>query len=98
MRTPADYTEHVHEFLTCYGQCDFTVQDMLCDDDKVYVRWQQIGQHLTEIMGFQPTGKTLSTVGSAVYRGVDDKIVEYWIQQENQGLFTQLRANASCID
>jgi len=42
------------------------------------------------ILGYEPTGLTLSTVGSAVYRVSGNKIVEYWIQQENQGLRNQL--------
>lgn len=92
-RTPENYTEHIHEFLTCYGQFKFEVQEVLADGNKVYVRWLQEGKHLTNIMGFEPTGKMLSTVGSAVYRVENGFIKEYWIQQENLGLLEQLQHN-----
>jgi predicted ester cyclase len=93
IRTPENYTEHIHEFLECYGQYSFEVQEMLCEENKVYVRWKQSGQHLTSILGFEPTGKPLITLGSAVYLVENGLIVEYWIQQENQGLLTQLQSN-----
>lgn len=93
IRTPENYTEHIHEFLACFGQYHFEVQDMLCDGNKVYVRWKQSGKHLKSILGFEPTGKPLETLGSAVYLVENGLIVEYWIQQENQGLLTQLQNN-----
>lgn len=92
-RSPKNYTEHVHEFLTCYGQFELEIEECLCDGDKVYVRWLQKGKHMTEIMGFEATGKPLDTFGSAVYRVQDGLIVEYWIQQENYGLLEQLERN-----
>ena len=93
IRTPENYTEHIHEFLECYGQYSFEIQEILCEESKVYVRWKQSGQHLTSILGFEPTGKPLITLGSAVYLVENGLIVEYWIQQENQGLLTQLQSN-----
>jgi len=95
IRTPENYTEHIHEFLECYGQYDFEVQEILSEENKVYVRWKQSGQHLTSILGFEPTGKPLITLGSAVYLVENGLIVEYWIQQENQGLLIQLQSNCS---
>ncbi|HDX8379922.1 TPA: ester cyclase [Aeromonas salmonicida] len=71
------------------GVPDF-IEEFLAQGEKVYVRWRQEGRHLGNILGYEPTGLTLSTVGSAVYRVSGKKIVEYWIQQENQGLHNQL--------
>ncbi|HEY8099345.1 MAG TPA: ester cyclase [Burkholderiaceae bacterium] len=90
-RTPANYQEHIEEFLAAYGQYDLTIEEFLSDGDKVYVRWRQTGRHLGEILGYAPTGLPLVWVGSAVYKVLDGKIVEYWIQQENKGLLEQLR-------
>jgi len=93
IRTPDDYAEHINEFLECYGQYKFEVQELLCDESKVYVRWKQSGLHLASILGFEPTYKPLIAMGSAVYLVENGLIVEYWIQQENQGLITQLENN-----
>jgi predicted ester cyclase len=92
-RTPQDYSEHIHEFLACYGQYQLQIEELIAQDNKVYVRWQQVGTHQGEISGYAPTGLPLTTVGSAVYLVNDGLITEYWIQQENQGLLAQLRNN-----
>lgn len=95
MRTPANYQQHVEEFLAMFGNFRFELEELLADGDKVYARWRQYGHHLAKIDGFAPTGLPLITVGSAVYRVEDGKIAEYWIQQENSGLLAQLQANAA---
>ncbi|MCY9822888.1 ester cyclase [Aeromonas media] len=89
-RTPENYRLHVEEFLEAYGDYELFIEEFLAQGEKVYVRWRQEGRHLGNILGYEPTGLTLSTVGSAVYRVSGNKIVEYWIQQENQGLHNQL--------
>lgn len=93
VRTPVEYTQHIEEFLACYGHYDFEIQEILADEDKVYVRWKQQGHHLQPLLGYAATQRPLETLGSAVYRVEDNLIVEYWIQQENQGLLEQLQRN-----
>ena len=92
-RTPENYRLHVEEFLKTYGSYELFIEEFLVQGNKVYVRWRQEGRHLGSILGFEPTGLKLSIVGSAVYRVSGKKIVEYWIQQENQGLRNQLEEN-----
>ncbi|MFQ2100577.1 ester cyclase [Aeromonas sanarellii] len=89
-RTPDNYRLHIEEFLEAYGDYELFIEEFLVQGEKAYVRWRQEGRHLGNILGYEPTGLTLSTVGSAVYRVSENKIVEYWIQQENQGLHNQL--------
>lgn len=96
-RTPENYRIHVEEFLEAYGSFELTIEEFLVQGQKAYVRWRQDGRHEGAIYGYQPTGLTLSTVGSAVYRVSDNQIVEYWIQQENQGLREQLETNLEKI-
>ncbi|MCG6264897.1 ester cyclase [Vibrio vulnificus] len=92
-RTPENYRVHVEEFLEAYGKFELSIEEFLVQGQKVYVRWRQNGRHEGTIFGYEPTGLKLSTVGSAVYRVSENRIVEYWIQQENQGLREQLEAN-----
>ena len=93
-RTPSNYTEHVHEMIDMFGHFELTIEELLVNGDKAYVRWVQHGHHIGVIDGFEPTGHPLETIGSAVYRVVDGFIVEYWIQQESVGLRAQLEALA----
>lgn len=93
-RSPENYCEHIKEFLQSFGDFDLVIEAFLVQGDKAYVRWRQEGRHMGNIMGYSPTGLPLTSVDSAVYRVSDGKIVEYWIQQEVQGLREQLRKGA----
>ena len=92
-RTPQDYSEHVKDFLLMYGHFTFEITELLSEGDKVYVRWIQVGTHLTEIDGYAATGKPLTEIASAVYRLENNKIVEYWIQIDRLGFEKQLQRN-----
>lgn len=94
VRTPDEYAKHIEEFLYYFGQFQLHVEEMLVQEDKVYVRWRQVGVHKQTLMGFPATNLPLVTLGSAVYRVEGDRICEYWIQQESQGLLSQLKNNA----
>ena len=89
-RTPADYAAHVREFLAVFGRFDFEVEELIAQDDRVYVRWRQQGRHLASLDGEKPTGARLVEVSSAVYRVEGGRIVEYWIQTDRKGLEIQL--------
>jgi reactive intermediate/imine deaminase len=92
-RTPQNYSEHIKEFLTMYGNFSFEITELISENDKVYARWIQKGKHLSEIDGHAPTGKALTEIASAVYRLDNDKIVEYWIQVDRFGFEKQLQQN-----
>lgn len=93
-RTPGSYADHVREMAAAYGSFDLQIQELLSQDDRVYVRWKQTGAHVGEVDGFAPTGKTVVEIASAVYRVAQGKIVEYWIQIDREGIRAQLERNA----
>lgn len=95
IRTPKNYSEHIEEFVTLFGNFTFEITELIADEDKVYTRWKQIGNHLAEIDGYKPTGKPLIEVASCVYRLENGKIVEYWIQIDRLGFENQLKTNQS---
>jgi predicted ester cyclase len=98
IRTPKDYAEHVKEFQRIYGDFDFQVTELLADGDRVYARWKQTGCHIAPIDGQAPSGMPVIEIASAVYRVVDGKITEYWIQIDRKGIETQIEANAANTD
>jgi len=89
-RTPHQYAEHVRDMRRAFGRFHFSVEELLVDGDRVYVRWRQRGHHLGHIDGHPPTGSPLVEVGSAVYRVSSGRIVEYWVQLDRAGLTAQL--------
>ncbi|MBJ8105886.1 MULTISPECIES: ester cyclase [Bacillus cereus group] len=92
-RTPEDYAEHVREMIEVYGNFSLEIQEFLVQGSKVYVRWKQVGMHVGEIDGYQPTGLPIIQIASAVYRVEDGKIAEYWIQIDRLGIQNQLERN-----
>lgn len=93
-RTPANYADHVREMIAAYGDFHLEVQELIAQDDRVYVRWKQTGTHIGEVDGFPPTGQTIIEIASAVYRIENERIVEYWIQIDREGIRLQLQRNA----
>nr|WP_310225196.1 ester cyclase [Paenibacillus qinlingensis] len=94
-RTPANYADHVREMLAAYGAFQLEVQELLAQENHVYVRWKQTGTHIGEVDGYAPTGHTIIEIASAVYRVENERIVEYWIQIDREGIRRQLEQNAS---
>lgn len=92
-RSPANYADHVREMIAVYGSFSLTITEFLVQDDRVYVRWKQSGVHIGEIDGFAPTHKPVLEIASAVYRVENEKIAEYWIQIDREGIRTQLERN-----
>ncbi|MGE7115145.1 ester cyclase [Lysinibacillus sp. NPDC047702] len=95
IRTPRDYADHVREMLEAYGDFSLEIQEFLVQGNKVYVRWKQVGTHVGEVDGFQPTGLLVIEIASAIYRIEDEKIAEYWIQIDRAGIENQLNRNKS---
>ncbi len=91
-RSPQDYAEHVREMRRMFGDFQLTVDELLADGDRVYVRWTQRGTHAGVIGPFEPTGREITTIDSAVYRVEGGLIREYWIQADSAGLAAQLEA------
>ncbi|MDR6882341.1 ester cyclase [Bacillus sp. 3255] len=93
-RTPANYADHVREMIAAYGSFQLEIQELIAQNDRVYVRWKQTGTHIGEVDGYAPTGKPVVEIASAVYRVENERIAEYWIQIDRQGIALQLQRNA----
>ncbi|MGZ9586722.1 ester cyclase [Paenibacillus marinisediminis] len=92
-RSPANYADHVREMIDVYGSFSLTIQELIEQDDRVYVRWKQVGTHVGDVDGYAPTGKPVVQIASAVYRVEQNKIAEYWIQIDREGIRIQLENN-----
>lgn len=93
VRSPKNYAEHIKEMLDIWGNFKIEIQELLSQNQKVYVRWKQIGMHIVEYEGYPPTNKEVIEIGSAVYQLEKQKIVEYWIQVDRLGVIEQIKRN-----
>ena len=94
LRTPEDYAAHVKDFQRIYGDFDLEVMELLADGDRVYARWKQTGCHVGSVDGITPSGMPVIEIASAVYRVLNGKIAEYWIQIDRKGFDLQIDINA----
>lgn len=68
----------------------FTIHEMLCDGDRVVVRWNGNGMHAHSWMGEAPTGNTVNLNGIAIYEIENNKIIADWVVPDNLGFLIQI--------
>ena len=84
--------QHIALFEAAFPRYQLMVEDMIAEKDKVTVRSTFRGTHNGDFMGIPPTGKQATIPVFLIYRLVDDKIVEHWMQADSLGLLQQLGA------
>ncbi len=80
VHTPATFSAYVRKLLELHGNYTLQIEDVIAQNDRVFVRWIQRGWHFGAINGEEPTGKPLIEMTSAVYQVEAGAIVEYWLQ------------------
>lgn len=71
----------------------FTIEDQICDGDRVCTRWTGNATHKGDFMGIPASGRKVVMTGTTVFRfGDHGKIVEGWWQYDRLGLMAQLGA------
>ena len=55
-----------------------TIEDIIAEEDKVWVRVKVTGTHLGEYRGLEPTGKKIELMYVGIYRITDGKAVDRW--------------------
>ena len=70
----------------------YMVEDLFAEGDKVADRMTWQATHQGELMGFPPTGNTVTGTEMHISRIAEGKIVERWGQGDNLGLMQQLGA------
>jgi predicted ester cyclase len=70
-----------------------SVEDVVCDGDRVAVRWRGFGTHTGEpLMGLPAKGCRVEAHGTYVLRFQDGRIAEVWNNWDNANVMTQLGA------
>ncbi|MHA1935866.1 MAG: ester cyclase [Candidatus Thorarchaeota archaeon] len=73
-----------------FPDINYTVEDMIEDDDKVVARWSAKGTHKGDFMGIPATGKQVAFSGIEIIRIENGKAVEEWEELDRAGLMQQL--------
>jgi steroid delta-isomerase-like uncharacterized protein len=57
---------------------EFTIEDMVAEQDKVVVRWTSRGTHRAAFMGIPATGRAFAIAGIDIHRMEEGKMAEHW--------------------
>jgi C-1 hydroxylase len=100
--TAPDYFDHNHQLnpegvkqfmnmiFKAFPDWHETIEDIIAEGDKVWVRAKATGTHTGEYRGLSPTGKKITGIGVNIYRIVDGKFVEGWAVEDWLDFLTQL--------
>ncbi len=80
--------------LTAFPDWHETIEDIVAEGNKVWVRLSYAGTHKGEFMGLAPTGRKITSKAVDIYRIVDGKLAEYWNVTDNVHIFVQIGAIA----
>lgn len=79
-------------FLAAFPDLVSTVDEAICNRDKVAVRWTVRGTHTGEFLGASPSNKTIELPITEVFRVENGMLVEAWDQYDRLHLLEQIGA------
>ena len=86
---PAAYRKQVQRFLDGLPDLKFTVDDTICEGDKMVVYWTITGTHRGEFLGVPPTNRKVTFSGITIHQIVERKILESNVIWDGLGLMKQ---------
>ena len=90
LRGVEDYKQFELAFLKGFPDWIETIEDIIAEGNKVWVRFTVTGTHTGEYRGLAPTGKKVTGMGVNIYRIVNGKFVEGWAVEDWLDFLQQL--------
>ncbi len=75
LRGPESYKQFENAFFKGFPDWIETIEDIIAERDKVWVRFTGTGTHEGEWRGLAPTGKKITFSGVQIWRLIDGKVV-----------------------
>jgi predicted ester cyclase len=76
---PESFRQAVSLWRTAFPDVHVSVEDMACEDDRVYCRFITRGTHTGPLMGLPPTGRPVTVHEMSCHRVAGGQVVESWI-------------------
>ena len=77
-------------YFDSFPDLHISLEELIAEDDRVFVRSTMTGTQDGEYKGIPPTGRNVATDCAEVYRIADGKIAGYWCLTNVAGLMRQL--------
>lgn len=82
----------IKSFHAAFPDAQHKIDEVLCFEDRIVVRYTARGTHLGVYQGIPPTGKAVTITVISIYRVRDNQIVEEYGEGDLLGLMAQLGA------
>lgn len=73
-----------------FSDLKVTIDDAVAEGDRVALRFSMSGKHTGMMMGIAPTGKTIHITATGIFKVVDGKATDNWVNFDALGLLQQL--------
>ncbi|MEJ5946229.1 ester cyclase [Pseudokineococcus basanitobsidens] len=87
---PVGFEHFFTELRTAFPDLAIAVDHLVATDDEVAFAYTVTGTHQGELMGFAPTGRSVSFRGMQISRFEGDRLVERWGSSDQMGMLAQL--------
>jgi predicted ester cyclase len=68
------------------------IEESIAEGDKVAVRFRITGKQSGSFMGIAPSGKSVDVIGTGIFKVVDGKATDNWVNFDALGMLQQLGA------
>ena len=90
LRGAEDYKQFENAFFKGFPDWIETIEDIIAEGDKVWVRFIATGTHKGELMGTPPTDVHVTGTGISICIIDGGKIIEIWDNSDALGMWQQL--------
>lgn len=84
------FVSHVEAAREAFPDATVTIEEMIAEDDRVFVRFTFEGTNEGSFAGFEPTGNRVTGSNMVLMRLEDGKIVERWEESDTLEFLQQL--------
>lgn len=92
LQGPKGYLMIIAMMRSGFPDIQWTLEDLITEDDKVAARFTMRGTHNGEFFGVPPTGKVIAVQAINFYRLANEQIIEEHGQPDMLGLLQQIGA------
>jgi steroid delta-isomerase-like uncharacterized protein len=90
VNSAADLKRYVSGFRMAFPDLRMSVDDLIAEGDKVVWRFTGRGHHTGPLGPLPPAGRLGVVTGIVIFRYLDGKITEAWVNMDNLGMLQQI--------
>lgn len=88
----AGFIEPLKPLLAAFPDIRWQIEDIFADGNKVAVLWKWKGTHKVTFITLEPTGKTITNEGLAIFELKDGKVIASHVQTDRLGFLQAMEA------